>query len=466
MKKIKALLTAVVVITALLATSVPASAFSPNESRSIDNFFIEAQLLKGDGTGYGLDKPANRLEGIIILIRLMGHDAEAQGMKDLPCQFTDVPDWAKGYVNYAYGENISKGVSDTQFGVNDQLTAYQYNTLLLRVLGYDDSQGDFSWEGSVDKAKNLDILPADFARASSKSKTQFTKGTLLETSFYYLQANLKEQAQTLADSLIESGAISGDLAEEYGLSVKKWDELTTNLGDGEFFSFDLKDDILTVSGRSEGEDKEWILAVMRNKETGKDFNEKPGRRSQDGTYEFQISAANLPKGEYYVNLYANDEKYNSYAGLINSSLTLKVGSGDAYLITPPVYGDELRFFKGDQLDEQDQEITLETRADKDALEEIRALSADITKDCGSDYEKLEAIHDWVAGTIYYDLDFLNDKIIATNESSASVLESKFVGLRRLLQSDEGSALRSWNSMQGDLRLRPLGISDEEDWERT
>lgn len=461
MKRIKFLFAAAVVITALLAASVPASAFSPNESRSIDNFFIEAQLLKGDGTGYGLDKPANRLEGIVILIRLMGQDAEAQNMKNLPCRFTDVPDWAKGYVNYADAGNLSKGVSDTLFGGNDQLTACQYNALLLRVLGYDDSKGDFRWDDSVDKAEELGILPADFVHDSSQSKIAFTKGALMKTSFCYLQAKFKDQEQTLADRLIENGAISGDLAEEYGLSVKKWDELSTNLGDGETFSFHLDDGILTVSGRSEDPEKEWLLVRINNTETGKNFKETPHRRNQDGTYDFPVSVANLPKGEYDIDLYYNDEKYNLYSGLIHSSLTLKVAAGDSYLVPPPVYGENLRFFKGDQLDEEDQAFTLETRADKDGLEEIRALSADITKDCGSDYEKLRAIHDWVAGNIYYDLDYLNNKKASSNESSKSVLENRLAacgGYSNLTKDLLAAAGIPCKVIYG----YALGIS-EEDW---
>ena len=208
MKKIKTLITVTVMIATLLAASVPVFAFTANETRSMDNFFIDAQLLKGDGGSYGLDKTASRLEGVIILIRLMGKESDAQGMKDLPCKFVDVPDWAKGYVNYAYAENISKGVSDDRFGINDKMTIYQYNTLLLRVLGYNDANGDFEWDDSVDKAEELSILPKEFSHVYTQSSVVFTKGALMETSFCYLQAKLKDQEKTLVGQLIENGMIS------------------------------------------------------------------------------------------------------------------------------------------------------------------------------------------------------------------------------------------------------------------
>ena len=69
MKKFRGIVSTTIITAMLLSASVPAFAFSDNESRSIDNFFIEAQLLKGDGSGYGLTNKTTRMEGIVILIR-------------------------------------------------------------------------------------------------------------------------------------------------------------------------------------------------------------------------------------------------------------------------------------------------------------------------------------------------------------------------------------------------------------
>lgn len=445
-----------------ITSGIPAFAFGPNESRSIDNFFIEAQLLKGDGSGYGLDKTASRLEGIVILIRLMGKDAEAQSMAGQPCQFTDAPDWAKGYVNFAYAENISRGVSETKFGVNDRMTADQYNTLMLRVMGYDDSKGDFEWDDAVDKATDLSILSKDMARTYSKAGYAYTKGDLMETSFCYLEANYKDQDQTLIASLIADKVISDELAEKYGLGVEKWDSFTSSLSSDEYYSLNLGDDVMTISGRSEGDDKEWLLAEIADKATGKEKAAKPDNRDQNGKYDFQITLSNLAKGEYYVNLYGNDEKYNTYHGIINSEIVLKVTATDAYFVPSPVYAENLRIFNGNQVETEDKTVSLATRADKQALEQIRALSDEITKDCGSDYEKVRAIHDWVADYLYYDEDFTAGKYNMTDLTSKSVLENRYAvcsGYSILTQDLLTAAGIPCKLVLG----YGLGESDEENW---
>lgn len=425
MRKIKVFVTLSIVIVTLLASSIPAFAFTENETRSMEQFFIDAQLLKGDGGSYGLERTASRLEGIIILIRLMGKEADAQAMKDLPCPFTDVPDWAKGYVNYAFSENISKGVSATRFGVGDKMTVYQYNTLLLRVLGYDDSKGDFRWNDSVEKAQELSILPKEFALIYTFSDTVFTKGALMETSFCYLQAIRKDKDQTLIDQLIETGAISNELAEEYGLSVDQLESLSTNPGGDEYFTFDLNDETMTISGRSSDNDKKWLLVRINNKESGANQIEKVYNRDAGGQYDFPVSVANLREGEYYVELYGNDEKYHTYRGIVNAALILKVTGSDVYFVPSPVYGTNLRIFKGNEIEPLDKLMTAETRADKAASIEMNTLAAEITKDCGSEYEKALAIHDWVADYVYYDMDFLNGKTNSTNITSKSVLDNKY-----------------------------------------
>ncbi len=424
MRKIKTMIVVTAVIAALLSASIPAFAFSESESRSVENFFVEAQLLKGDGSGYGLDKLPTRMEGIIILIRLLGKEAEAQQMQSYPCRFLDVPAWAAGYANYAYAENISMGIGDTQFGTNDLMTAQQFSTLLLRSIGYDDSQGDFRWYNAVDKAEELDILPGDDADRYDDNP-QYTKRDLIETSFCFLEAQYKGEDTTLIGQLIGSGAISGELAEEYGLAVERWDSITTNFSGDEFYTFDLDDNVITITGKSDDKNKEWILVMIKNKATGVKKTEKVDDRNQDGEYSFSVSVNNLPKGEYFVDLYSNDEKYSYYTSFILSSLVLKVTANDSYFVPSLVYGENLRTYKGNQVESQDEELTLFTRADRDSIDRIGELSAEITKDCGSDYEKILAIHDWVAGYVYYDQDFLDGKTKFSNSTSVSVLENRY-----------------------------------------
>ena len=51
--------------------------------------------------------------------------------------FTDVADWAKPYVGYAYANGLTAGVSQTRFGSESSVTAAQFLTFVLRALGYE-----------------------------------------------------------------------------------------------------------------------------------------------------------------------------------------------------------------------------------------------------------------------------------------------------------------------------------------
>lgn len=424
MKKIRPIVAISIVIALLLTAVIPAFAFGENESRSIENFFIESKLLKGDGSSYGFEKTPTRMEGIVILIRLLGKEAEAAQMQQLPCRFHDVPDWAVGYANYAYTENISKGVSDTLFGTNDVMTAQQFNTLLLRTIGYDDGQGDFRWDMAVYKANDLGILPMELT-LRYETDTKYTKKDLMETAFCYLEAEYKGSAVTLIGSLMNSGVVSRELALDYGLVAERLKSISTNINKSDSSTFNLDDDTLSISGRTFDENKKHILGIIKNKNTGVVKIQETSMVDAIGRYSLTLSLRNLPEGEYYIDLYANDQPYYSYTSFILSSVVIEVTKTGISFAPSPVYGQNLRFYKGNQIREQDSELTLKTRLNSQNTDKIKALAAEITKDCGSDYEKLQAIHDWVAANIYYDLDYFSDKTTITNIDTMSVLENRY-----------------------------------------
>lgn len=462
MKRIREIAVITIVIVTLLTSAIPAYAFGDNESRSIESFFIESDLLRGDGSSYGFEKTPTRMEGVIILIRLLGKEAEAQQMQSLPCRFLDVPAWAAGYANYAYAENISKGVSETLFGTNDLMTAQQFNTLLLRTIGYDDSRDDFRWDNAVDKAYDLKILPVDLAERYER-RTVYSKRDLMETAFCYLEAEYKDQDATLIGSLIDSGVIPGDLAGDYGLAVDKWDSITTNINEDEYSRFDLHGDTLYISGKTTDDNKKFILAMAKNKETGVKKADTVKAADQNGEYELSLSLGALPKGEYYIDLYSNDERYNYYKSFVLSDIVMKVTENGTYFVPSPIYGQNLRIHKGNEAEEQDNVLTLETRSSLLSTDTVNDLAAEITESCGSDYEKIQAIHDWVADNVYYDKDYFKGKTKSANIDTMSVLQNRYA-----VCSGYANLTKDLISASGIPCKRvvgfALGISAEDSWE--
>lgn len=424
MKIIRRIIGLAVVLAILLSISITVFAFSDNESRSVESFFAESEMLKGDGKSYALDKESSRMEGMIILIRILGKEAEAQEMSNLPCKFIDVPNWAVGYVNYAYETNISKGVGGNLFGTNNKITAKEFNTLLLRVLGYDDANGDFQWNDSVTKTDELAILPTDMVEKYNKN-SKYTKRDLVETAFCFLEANYKDQEETMIHRLIETGVVTKETAEKYGLAVMGWDTITTTLSESDFLKFSINQNQLYIEGTNDDHNKEWLLARIADVRNGAEKTRKVVRKNSQGEYDITFSLASLPVGEYYVDLYVNKEKYNYYTSIIFETVRLIKNQETSYFLAAPVYGKNLRIFMGNQLEEEDYKMTLMTRASKESLNTIRDLAFEITEGIEGDYDKVEAIHDWVADNIYYDKDFLNGKAKTTNLNSIDVLKNKY-----------------------------------------
>ncbi len=126
MKKIR------VFILVVLVLSVFSFSVAASENDEYAEKLKEVGVFKGGGDGFELDRQPTRLEGLIMFIRLLGSENEAQnGSYQHP--FTDVPSWANGYVGWAYEKGYTKGISSNQFGTGN-MDAKSYLTLDAKSL--------------------------------------------------------------------------------------------------------------------------------------------------------------------------------------------------------------------------------------------------------------------------------------------------------------------------------------------
>lgn len=182
-------------------------------------------ILKGNDGVFDLDKPLTRAQGAIMIVRLLGKEEEAKE-KNLPCKFTDVPQWASYYVSYAAANGLVKGYSDTKYGSDDPLSANQYLTLILRAMGYDDGKGDFSWDKAAEKALEVKII-GDSCKEQYMRSNLFMRdnvaviswsaltnpgkdGTTLESKNTYGSSEGVEPYATMRDKLEATNAGGGD----------------------------------------------------------------------------------------------------------------------------------------------------------------------------------------------------------------------------------------------------------------
>lgn len=205
MKRILSALMALV-LTLML---VPAS-YAANESEALTaaqtlNAF---GLFSGTGTDaqgnpqYELERQPTRQEAITMLVKLVGGTQESsKGGWNTP--FTDVDDWAKNWVGYAYAKGLTAGTSATTFGANDKTTAAQFLTFVLKALGYD-ANSDFRWDNAWPLAEQVGLSKGEYS-----AKTVFTRGDMAIISRRALDAKLKG-----SDTLLGDVVFGGDGAQE------------------------------------------------------------------------------------------------------------------------------------------------------------------------------------------------------------------------------------------------------------
>ena len=193
----------------------------------------EIGLFSGTDKGYELDRAPTRVEGAIMLLRLMGKEQEATN-SNYECPFSDVPKWAARQIGYMYEKGLTNGVSEKDYGASQNITASQYVTFVLRALGYNDSAGDFNWKTAIDKAAEIGLLSKGGANAL-KQKAVFLRDDAVGISYSALTTSVKRSDMTLIEKLVLGDKIvSAEAAEKAGV----WNKDQSNTADG---SQDTKD---------------------------------------------------------------------------------------------------------------------------------------------------------------------------------------------------------------------------------
>lgn len=204
---------ALLVVMAIIMTSIPITSANENDYQEYAEKLSALNVFKGTGNGYELERNPTRLEGLIMLIRLLGVESEANAMKDEPSVFSDVPNWALGYTNYAYNNGLSNGIGNGLFGSNDQISANAYVTFLLRALGYSDS--DFTWDKALEFGNNIGLIESTFYDVLLEN--ELNRGYTAKLSYDALQQTLKNTQVLLIRKLVLNGAIQEDTAKSLGL---------------------------------------------------------------------------------------------------------------------------------------------------------------------------------------------------------------------------------------------------------
>lgn len=214
MKKVTSLI--LVLLMCLLLLPVNTFAATTPESSTYEDYadsLAPLGVFKGTDAGYELDRAPTRIEGLIMLIRLLGVEEEALAMGDSEIPFTDVPNWASGYVAYAYANDLANGISNTDFGSTNSIEAKAFVTFLLRSLGYSDAAGDFNYSDAVTFANGISLLSD--TTYSTLTNSEFLRAHVAKTSYDTLKFPAKGESIKLINKLMEKNKVSSKVGDNF-----------------------------------------------------------------------------------------------------------------------------------------------------------------------------------------------------------------------------------------------------------
>jgi hypothetical protein len=380
MKKIKVLPCILAVIFLINICQINIYAYEI-ENLELAEYLDELDLFCGTDKGYELDQTATRVEGAVMVVRLLGKEAEALE-NNYSHPFLDVPEWADPYVGYLYTYKITNGTSDTTFDSLELLTGNQYMTLLLRVMAYDDSSGDFSWDQSLLAAYQYGML-SDVAYGKYEENTSFLRDDLVYFTYCVLNSNRKNTTQTLYAYLVEQGVIVVDKVgeeeeteEAEGTQEEEVVEEATSLGADETDEEEINENSIQI-----------------NPYEGESVNTKP-LSLDELERSIEVAVYNM-SGTMVFNV--KNCYLSNYTEVINGALDNLKNVPSCYSIV-----DGWSYYlSGNTLS-----LSMNYRITKDEVDEAKVMAGKIIEEIIDDtmttYEKELAIHDYLVNTVNYD----------------------------------------------------------------
>lgn len=168
-------------------------------------------LMKGTQNGLELEKSFSRAEAATMLVRLSGKEEEVNSLKQADTNFADMENhWAKDYVSYCYHNEITKGTSETTFSPEKSVTAEEYLTLVLRLMGYEEAEPE-----------NAKEIASKYIITDSEKLEKITAGSFNREKMAYISymalVSQMSDGERLTDKLIDDGVVETEIAKSIGL---------------------------------------------------------------------------------------------------------------------------------------------------------------------------------------------------------------------------------------------------------
>ena len=226
MRNLKKLFAVVMVVAMLASMMVPALAAGV-EYEDEATILQDLGLFQGYGAGeLGLADDLTREQGLALMLRVMGLEDEVKAMteEEVAAELARVVDpetvtatWAKPYVAYAVKNGLTKGIDasilpNVKFAGQLKMTGKEFINLMLNGMGY-----ATAWDDVLTKAAEVEMLSAGESVTFGTVK-EMTRDQAVAIMFGAL-SGITSEGITLAQALVDAGAVDADKMEEYGFIV-------------------------------------------------------------------------------------------------------------------------------------------------------------------------------------------------------------------------------------------------------
>ena len=207
MKKLLKLVSAVICVICLFSVQ----AFAEDYTHYADEL-KRLGLFRGTDVGYELDKTLTRAESAAMLVRLLGGEITASTAQYTE-KFSDVTSdkWHFHYIMYCYENDITKGTSEDMFSPDDTITAEQFVTLLLRALGYTDTEP----ENAFLTANKIGLFGTQFSTQLEESE-EFLRNEMVYIAYRSLKT-MTADGEVLAARLSKTGVLTQSQVKEFDI---------------------------------------------------------------------------------------------------------------------------------------------------------------------------------------------------------------------------------------------------------
>ena len=179
LKRALSLALAFVMVMSLMIVGTSAKSYTDSdkiENQAAVEILGEIGVMVGNDDGsFAPDRVVTRAEMAVIITRVLyGNNLNVEQFKGLNT-FTDVPDWAEGYVNLCASLDIIAGRGNGIFDPDATVTTAEAALMLSRVLGYFKNNAEFGndWAlAAVKRATQAGIIGGDMVLAANDGLTR------------------------------------------------------------------------------------------------------------------------------------------------------------------------------------------------------------------------------------------------------------------------------------------------------